>query len=67
MEIKTMRNELHDMFIQMYVDNLQGLSDILKSGWKGVDELSDEEVIEQYNEFIAGADAEFIAIMEEEE
>ena len=61
-----MRNELHDMFIQMYVDNLQGLSDILKSGWKGVDELSDEEVIEQYNEFIAGADAEFIAIMEEE-
>ena len=66
MEIKTMRNELHDMFIQMYVDNLQGLSDILKSGWKGVDELSDEEVIEQYNEFIAGADAEFIAIMEEE-
>jgi hypothetical protein len=66
MEIKTMRNELHDMFIQMYVDNLQGLSDILKSGWKGVDELSDEEVTEQYNEFIAGADAEFIAIMEEE-
>lgn len=61
-----MRNELHDMFIQMYVDNLQGLSDILKSGWKGVDELSDEEVTEQYNEFIAGADAEFIAIMEEE-
>ena len=66
MEIKTMRNELHNMFIQMYVDNLQGLSDILKSGWKGVDELSDEEVTEQYNEFIAGADAEFIAIMEEE-
>ena len=66
MEIKTMRNELHDMFIQMYVDNLQGLSDILKSGWKGVDQLSDEEVTEQYNEFIAGADAEFIAIMEEE-